>query len=157
MGYRSDVRIIVSKKGYKELRKYVEEHIKKYKSENIKEGSIASVHDFNLLNFLDVSKSDSNKDIYYLGWNDVKWYDGYEDVDAIMDGLEKLKLNGYEYHFGRLGEDYEDIEWTYFFSEDGKDISLLECPCVERRFADDDYVDIDLTKEFKKKSERDER
>ena len=59
MGYRSDVRIIVSKNGYKELRKYIDEHIRKYKINNIKEGSVADVnnYDFNLLNSLDVSKA----------------------------------------------------------------------------------------------------
>ena len=36
MGYRSDVRIIMSKNAYKEFEKYVKEHINNYKVKNVK-------------------------------------------------------------------------------------------------------------------------
>ena len=158
MGYRSDVRIIVSRNGYKKLKKYVDEHIKKYKINNIKEGTVAASYnyDFNLLNSLDVSKtSEDNKQIY-IGWNDLKWYDGYEEVDAIMDSLSKLEDNGYGYWFTRIGENIEDIEEQYNDSTSKDGVKYLDSPSVIRCFDDSEYKDIDLSKESKR-NDRDDR
>ena len=158
MGYRSDVRIIVSKNGYTELRKYVEEHIKKYKLENIKPDSVSASfdYDFNLLNSLDVSKaSDDNKQVC-LGWNDLKWYDGYEEIDAIMDSLTKLGKNGYGYRFARIGENTEDIEEQYNNSTPKDGVKYLDFPNIVRYFNEDGYRDIDLISD-KRRGDRDDR
>ena len=45
---------------------------------------------------------------YY--WSDIKWYEGYKEVDAIeriMSLLENMCLEA-EFGFIRLGEDYDD-------------------------------------------------
>jgi hypothetical protein len=42
---------------------------------------------------------------------DVKWYEGYPDVDAFTTMLENLKeIEGYNYEFVRIGENDDDIE-----------------------------------------------
>jgi hypothetical protein len=43
---------------------------------------------------------------------DVKWYPGYDAVQQFDEFLDKLQDAGYEYEFGRIGEDVEDIEYT---------------------------------------------
>ena len=158
MGYRSDVRIIVSKNGYKELQKYVDEHIKNYKINNIMPGSVAaeSDYDYNLLNQLDVSKASSDGKQIYLGWNYLKWYDGYEDVDAVMDSLSKLEDNGYGYSFARLGENFDDYEEQCADCTIKDNIGFLDYPSVSRYFDDDEFKDIDLSKN-KRKGDRDDR
>ena len=52
MGYRSDVRIVMSKNAYKEFKKQVNKHIDNYKKNHVLKGSITdeSGYDFNLLN-----------------------------------------------------------------------------------------------------------
>lgn len=121
MGYRSDVRIITSKDGFEELSKFVEEYLK-------------DKDDYNLLKNLEVDVK--NKQCY-IGWNFVKWYDGYDDVDAIMKGLEHLGENEYSYRFMRIGESYDDIEEMYC---DGRNEDInLEYPSMIREF-DDNYM-----------------
>src|SRR5574344_801960 len=99
MGYRSNVRIMISKKGYDELKKYTDNYLFE---KNWEYG--------NLLNNFDIRAV--NNDSVYLGWNDIKWYDyeDYEDVNAIVYGLKYLEENDYSYRFARLGEDYDDYE-----------------------------------------------
>lgn len=156
MGYRSDVRIIMSKNGFEELKKQVNEHISNYKKLNVTKGAIRDMYDFNLLNHLDVHKQaidDKNK--IYFGWNALKWYDGYEDVDAIMDSLDKLKEKGYGYSYARIGEDFTDYEERYANTSMRDNINFLEVPPVERYFADGRYRDTNLIKN--NKNERDDR
>ena len=73
MGYRSDVRIITSKKGFNKLKDYVTDRIAKSNNPNI----------YNLMD--DIEFEYDNGYSKYFGWNNVKWY--YEDVDYVMDGL----------------------------------------------------------------------
>lgn len=52
-------------------------------------------------------------DDYIIHWDWIKWYDGFEGVDAITDVMETLNDNttdGYGYRFMRLGEDDNDTE-----------------------------------------------
>ena len=42
-------------------------------------------------------------------WDDVKWYDDYEEVNNITTFL--AELSGESYGFIRLGEDFEDVEY----------------------------------------------
>lgn len=129
MGYRSDVRIVVTKKGYDELNKYINEYIDK--KENLDS-------DYNLLNHTDV-KFENNNSIY-LGWNNEKWYEysKYEDINAIMEGIEHLKDNDFSYRYARIGESIDDIEARHYESniESEQDI---EYPMFRRDF-DDEYT-----------------
>lgn len=97
MGYRSDVRITTTKNGYKELEKYVKEHL----SDDI----------CNLLEKTDIFQE--GNDYVYLGWNYMKWYDNYDEVEVIMKGIEHLKDKNIAFHYARLGEDYDDYEEIY--------------------------------------------
>lgn len=123
MGYRSDIRIITSKKGFEELTKYVKKYL----------GDIEWEHE-NLLDHLDVTQSGENE--IYFGWDYVKWYEncgGYEDVTAIMKGLDYISESGYGYRYARLGEEYDDYEEKY---DDGNNEDWLDWIRVTRKFDD---------------------
>jgi len=131
MGYRSDVRIVISKEGYEKLKEFVKEYLKD-------DDEIC-----NLLEECDIKQE--GKKQYYLGWNYVKWYeDIYKDAESIMEGLNYLRENEYSYRYMRIGESYDDIEEQFYDGE--KDEKLcLEFPSMIREF-DDNYV-LDLIKE----------
>lgn len=124
MGYRSKVRIITSKKGYDELKKYTDDYLKKL--------------NYNNDNLLDESEVfGESKSIKYFGWDYIKWYEDcdYADVDSIVSGLKHLADNDYSYRFARFGEDYDDYEENNFNSKKREKIDL---PYVylERNFDD---------------------
>lgn len=59
MGYRSDVRIILSINGFNELSKHVKDHLK-----------LNNLNDhYNYLKYMDVVHK--SKDAIYFGWNDI--------------------------------------------------------------------------------------
>ena len=125
MGYRSDVRIIVSEKGFEELKKFVTNYLKEHNETE------------NLLEDCDIKYVAKKQ--YYFGWNYVKWYEGdYTDVDAIMEGLQYLRKNDYSYRYMRIGESYDDVEDHYCDGKKNEDI-CLEYPSMTREF-DDEYV-----------------
>ena len=85
MGYRSDIRIVTSKKGYEVLKEFVKKYL---------EEKDLDTKEYNLLECLEVKAED--KEQIYFGWNSIKWYDGcegYEDVDAIVQGIDHLGEN----------------------------------------------------------------
>ena len=125
MGYRSDVRIITTKKGFDELNNYVKKYLKE-------KGN----YDYNLLDNLKF-KAENDYAVYF-GWNYLKWYEGYDSVDAIVDGLNHLKENNRSYRFARLGESYDDYEEESFES-DLEEEQDLDYPSMLREF-DDSYV-----------------
>ena len=126
MGYRSDVRIVTTRKGFDELKKYTEKYLKE---KNYTFG--------NLLDDLDLNHE--TKTAKYFGWNAIKWYEDcedYEDVDAVMSGLSHLEKNNFSYRYARIGESYDDYEEQYFDSSK-KEEQGLEYPFITRDFADD--------------------
>ena len=125
MGYRSDVRIITTKKGFDELNNYVKKYLKE-----------KGDYDYNLLDNLKF-KAENDYAVYF-GWNYLKWYEGYDSVDAIVDGLNHLKENNMSYRFARLGENYDDYEEESFES-DLEEEQDLDYPSMLREF-DDSYV-----------------
>lgn len=125
MGYRSDVRIITSKKGFKELSRYVKNYLKD-----------SPESDYNLMDNLKFKAE--NDYACYFGWNYLKWYEGYDSVDAIMNGLEHLKEKDMSYRIARIGENYDDIEEEYYESEKEEEQDL-EFPSMLRQF-DDEYT-----------------
>lgn len=136
MGYRSDVRIITSKKGFEKLSDFVKKYLEKIDKD---------LNEHNLLKALDIETI--GKGQCYFGWNYLKWYDGYPEVDAINEGLDYLGENEYSYRFMEIGEDYDDVEHKYNDGEKDKDI-ILEYPSMIREF-DDDYIKDLITKEIK--------
>jgi hypothetical protein len=131
MGYRSDVRIITSKKGFNELNKYVKDYLKNLNHE-----------DYNLLDDLKF-KAENDYSVYF-GWNWVKWYQGYESVDAIESGLQHLKDKDMSFRFARIGESYDDYEEDSYESEN-EDEQDLDYPSMLREF-DDFYVIAEMDK-----------
>ena len=130
MGYRSDVRIVVSKEGFRELREYVERESAKVRSQKPD-----SDYSWNLLECTDSIRTDGDQ--FLISWNDIKWYDGcYEDVDIIVDGLEHLNNEGYGYRFYRVGESYDDIEETIVDGDLDQDLDYLYVV----RYIDDDCI-----------------
>jgi hypothetical protein len=126
MAYRSDVRVVVSKKGYQQLKKYVNDHL----PEEYKE--------YNLLQNTDVECIEDNE--VYLGWNDIKWYEysDFKEVDSIMDGLDFLRDNEYSFCYARIGENADDYDDSYY---DGEKDGMLTFPQLERYFYDDYFKD----------------
>lgn len=144
MGYRSDVRIVVSKEGYELLKEFVEYYLK----DNVKKEEI---NEMNLLKSVDIKTEGKNQ--VYLGWNYLKWYDGYNEIDAVMKGLEYLKDKDMSYRYARIGEDFTDFEEDNYDSKtDNLDLSY---PAVERYF-DDSYFDgvEEEPKPIKKKEDK---
>ena len=139
MGYRSDVRIITTKRGYDELRKFTDKYLKDKKFTY-----------GNLLDQLDLNNE--TKYAKYIGWNSIKWYEyggsDYEDVNAIMEGLKHLKEQDLSYRYARIGESYDDYDEHYYESENEEEQDL-EYPSMERYF-DDEYV-IDNMKSVEEK------
>lgn len=129
MGYRSEVRIMTTRKGFDELKKYTNEYLKQ------KEFTFG-----NLLDDLDLNNE--TKTAKYFGWNSVKWYEGcggYEDVDAVMSGLDHLEENDFSYRYARIGESYDDYEEQYFDSSK-KEEQGLEYPWLDRSFDDKSII-----------------
>tara|TARA_R110000822_G_scaffold57443_3_gene144414 strand:- start:473 stop:841 length:369 start_codon:yes stop_codon:yes gene_type:complete len=42
--------------------------------------------------------------------DNIKWYEGYPEVDGFMDMLEALTKLGYSYEYLRVGEEPDDID-----------------------------------------------
>lgn len=129
MGYRSDVRIVTSKKGYRELIKSISDYYKK--------NNVPKEYHFDLINNLDVNCE--NKFQKYFGWNSIKWY-SYPDVNAIEEGLQRLEEKDLSYRFAKLGEDYDDYEEYYHDSNNEKE-PVLEWPYVQRYFDDEEIIE----------------
>lgn len=46
-----------------------------------------------------------------LYWNCIKWYESCGEVQYVMDMLDALDADNYEWCFVRRGEEYDDIEF----------------------------------------------
>ena len=127
MGYRSDVRFVVALPSEAErdsimalysMHPLVQEH------------DIAT--DWTPYEVMaQVYRRDDGVPMYLLSYDDtdVKWYDSYEEVQAVMH-MEKLldSLEGrcYAYRFIRIGEDDSDIECKTHCSEDDMGEQMYE-------------------------------
>ena len=123
MGYRSDVRIMTTQKGFDKLKKFADEYLKDKKTEDI-----------NLLNNCDIMQQ--NNFVKYFGWNAVKWYEHFDEVKAIMEGLAYLEEKNMSFSYSRLGEDIDDYETSIYESENEEKLNIVS-PCVCRYFNDD--------------------
>ncbi|MCF0106256.1 MAG: hypothetical protein HUJ53_05800 [Holdemanella sp.] len=140
MGYRSDVRIVTTRKGFEELMLFSNEFLKGTGTDN-------------LLDSLDF-KAENDYQICF-GWNIIKWSEynkSCKDVCAVMDGLKHLEENELSYVYARIGEDYQDVEERSF---GGKDEAYLTYPYLIRTF-DDEYMMDDLRYETMMHAEKDE-
>lgn len=74
-------------------------------------------------------------------WNEIKWYDTYEDITFIMNYLEKEQENeeAEPFYFFRIGEEMGDIEEYYNIAEAAycEIRDNVFCPSYEFNFASD--------------------
>lgn len=116
MGYRSDVRVITTVKGYEEIRGKIDDSKYGY-----------------LLNKAVFSVIKKTEKQVYFGWTYIKWYSSYADVKFVEELLEQLKE---PYRFGRLGEEGGDFEtWS---NDKAEEVGLPEI--YEMHEIDDNYV-----------------
>ena len=71
-------------------------------------------------------RGDKTEDVVVFGWDWIKWYDGYEDVQLINRFLDKLSDRDEDYSFIRIGEDVDDTERCGNYNEGYCDIIHLE-------------------------------
>lgn len=107
MGYYSDVRIKLKTQDYNKLLKVANQALKDWLLDHnnmdlniVREDDVFNKHTYEY----------ETKDIVYFGWDSVKWYDGYEDVDCIMNFIRGCDA----YAFARIGETTGDIEQEAF-------------------------------------------
>lgn len=99
MGYRSDIRIRTTKKGYEIMKAEVENFLKENNLDVL----------WNLLknNGVEIEEIDN---VVTIDWNWLKWYEEYKDVQAIMKSLSILSEKNIDYQYMRIGEELDDIE-----------------------------------------------
>ena len=112
MGYRSDVRIRLTKKDYEKMKAQFEKEVVDIVGFNLFDEKNLNVYK-ELKNFSCWKMTDDGEDIeethdcVYFGWNWVKWYDDYAEVKFIMEFLDECD----QYAFCRIGESGEgDVE-----------------------------------------------
>ena len=109
MGYRSDVRIRTTKKGFEILEKEIQN---KLKEKNLTE-------DYNLLKVAKITVTiEDGKDAVTIDWECIKWYQGYKDVDIVMSSLSTLAEENIDYQYMRIGEEIADIEEIWNVNND---------------------------------------
>jgi hypothetical protein len=97
MGYRSDVAYIIKFKNKEDRDTFVDLMMAK-DDPHITEAVKETLH------------GDEEGTVRFSA-ESVKWYDGYSDVDSHRQLLDTaVEIEGADYRFVRIGEDYEDIE-----------------------------------------------
>lgn len=110
MGYRSDLRFILKRKDFEELK----EKMNKYYKDK----------EWNLFEEDELIIVEENNNWVKFGWNGLKWYyPQYEEVKLIQDFITSKD----QYYMARLGEDYGDFEEedNLEHEEDCPDISYV--------------------------------
>lgn len=100
MGYRSDVKLITTKEGWEKIDKAAR------KAAGVTDEDTPYLTDSSCWTPICGGK-------YVLAeWEDIKWYEGYNgEVDAVMQVLTRLDGAAIPYHFMRVGEDYNDVQY----------------------------------------------
>jgi hypothetical protein len=89
MGYRGDIRIVLTEAGFEEL--------------------VQKMAENTLLKYLDVNVHTNGQVLF--GWNDIKYGNEVCELRRSLDDL-----NDHAYSFVWMGEDYDDIEMHEGFS-----------------------------------------
>ncbi len=111
MGYYSQVTIAMSQDSYKDLSK---------RFNNKFENKISDL--------LQIKKR--NDDVILYG-DYIKWHVEYDEVEFIVEYLNKLK--GYDYHYIVIGDDVDDITYKGGYKADSFDIQLIREVKIKRR------------------------
>ena len=112
MGYRSDIRIRTTKKGFEILEKEIQ---KKLKEKELTE-------DYNLLKMAEITvKTEDKTEVVTIDWQYLKWYESYAEVNIIMSSLSALAEKDIDYQYMRIGEEIDDIEEIWSVNNDSFD------------------------------------
>lgn len=114
MGYYSDVAIAVSEPHFNEFKNYVDSWYQKTISDNTDTSAIKNariVYDF-IFKHSNIKRGGSpfvspKEDFIVMEWNDVKWYENFDEVTMIM---EHLVCKYPDASFLRVGEEWDDVE-----------------------------------------------
>lgn len=125
MGYRSDVKLITTNKGWERIDQAVRK--------------VAGITSANELKCRWITEPDVAVPIvggkYMLAeWNDIKWYEGRDDqVDAVMRVLENLEHDDIPYSYLRIGENESDVERIEYDGEDWRAIEDMPVLGLSRK------------------------
>lgn len=139
MGYYSNVRIIVKKEDFKILYNYVEKYLKENCTEDF--DNLLNEEIIKYMDGFKEEKSLNGTDFYYIGYPYVKWYEEYDEVKSIMNGLIYLDEHNKPFRFCRIGENYDDIEEIY--SHEAYEDDVLPYPQIIKiikTFDDDNLI-----------------
>ena len=132
MGYRSQVYLKTTTEGY---------IIIKRRNDSIENP------DHRMLRYAEsIKKTPSG--FYKIEFDDIKWYESFEEVKHFMDSLELLQMQDIPYSFIRIGEDSGDIEHKVNYTDDMPDEIYSFEPVVDVN--DDDwscYEDVEDDKD----------
>lgn len=132
MGYKTDVRLITTLKGFREIKKFAEQKI----AENDEDAEILKEPDI----------EQKYKDIVKLGWNDMRG----NEVDLLQECMLEFMEKDITYRAMYLGENIDHIEETYYTSpKDNK--KFIPYPSVTREF--DEEEDERQLKQYLKENE----
>ncbi|WP_165047562.1 MULTISPECIES: hypothetical protein [unclassified Adlercreutzia] len=100
MGYRSEVKIATTRKGYDQMCEYVDA---------LSDG----LDTFPLMGSCCKPDFFEERDgCVVFGWDYIKWYEGLlADVSNVVDALSEIDECGLPYEFCRIGESWDDIEF----------------------------------------------
>lgn len=112
MGYRSDVAVAIMFNTKEDLLTFRTKH-------KILGG--ATEEESTNLNVIEYQ----NKVIAFAYYDSVKWYDSFEDVQAVTKMLEDAQEAKFSTMFIRIGEEISDIEYdSYIYNDEQGEVSL---------------------------------
>lgn len=118
MGYRSDVKLITTKEGWKRIRQAVTQTDDGGWSHWSGNESTVPI---------------CNGKYVLTEWCDVKWYERHDDVvDAIMRELKRFDAEHIPYQYLRIGEDWDDNEYLWERDWKSKDYDDMPYLALER-------------------------
>lgn len=138
MDYRSDTALAIDENGYRDLLRRAE-------------AAGPDVLRFVTTDPDSLRRAESRSGpVYVLVWNDIKWYEDFEDVGLVEDWMNDADSDPggcFRYAFIRIGEDLDDIEdrstddyelRDYIWVERDIGISGSAEECEPPDFSDDD-------------------
>ena len=99
MGYRSEVRIATTEEGYGEFLKACDA---KNAALGVERPLIGTG--------IEPDSCERERGCVLFGWDEVKWYDLYADVQAVEQAIAEMDERDIPCRFVRVGEDWDDIE-----------------------------------------------
>lgn len=113
MGYRSNVALALTKEAVQKL------NVAITKADDEKSNAASQ-----LLANPDKHLCDADTGAELWSWNAVKWYADYPDVAFVENFMAHIAGNE-NYHFIRIGEDWDDSEVSGYFLDNPFDLHLI--------------------------------